>query len=52
MPEEIVLDFATTLVRRDNTITRDDLIAKLARTFDVSVEAMSYRLINLGILTA
>lgn len=52
MPEEMVLNSATTLVRKDGSITRDDLIAKLARTFNVSVEAMSYRLINLGILTA
>jgi Zn-dependent peptidase ImmA (M78 family) len=52
MPEEIVLDYATNLVRSDGSITRDDLIARLARTFDVSAEAMSYRLINLGILTA
>ncbi|MGH7510941.1 MAG: ImmA/IrrE family metallo-endopeptidase [Gemmatimonadales bacterium] len=31
-------------------IGRDSLIAKLAREFDVSTEAMGYRLINLGIL--
>jgi Zn-dependent peptidase ImmA (M78 family) len=52
MPEEVVLEFATALVRKDSAITRDDLIAKLARIFDVSTEAMSYRLINLAILTS
>jgi Zn-dependent peptidase ImmA (M78 family) len=35
---------------RGNHLTRDTLIAVLARDFDVSIEAMGYRLINLGIL--
>ena len=52
MPEETVLDYATILLRTSSDISRDDLITKLARTFDVSVEAMGYRLISLGILTA
>lgn len=37
---------------RDGNITRDRLIVKLARDFDVSAEAMGYRLINLGILAS
>ncbi|MEV6525923.1 ImmA/IrrE family metallo-endopeptidase [Longispora sp. NPDC051575] len=32
--------------------SRDELIARLARTFDVSTEAMGYRLVNLSIITA
>ena len=52
MPEEVVLDYATVLMQSNAEISRDDLITKLARTFDVSVEAMGYRLISLGILTA
>ena len=52
MPDEIVLDYATILLQSNGEISRDDLIAQLARRFDVSVEAMSYRLISLGILTA
>jgi Zn-dependent peptidase ImmA (M78 family) len=52
MPEEIVLEHATNLVRSNSSIARDDIIAVLARSFDVSTEAMSYRLIALGILTA
>jgi Zn-dependent peptidase ImmA (M78 family) len=52
MPEEIVFDHVTSLVRSEIEITRDDLISRLARTFGVSIEAMGYRLINLGILTA
>jgi Zn-dependent peptidase ImmA (M78 family) len=31
-------------------LSRDELITQLAREFDVSTEAMGYRLINLGIL--
>jgi Zn-dependent peptidase ImmA (M78 family) len=52
MPEEIVLDHANNLMQKNADITRDDIITMLARIFDVSAEAMSYRLINLGILTA
>jgi Zn-dependent peptidase ImmA (M78 family) len=52
MPDEIVSDYATILMRSNGEINRDDLIANLARTFDVSIEAMGYRLISLGILTA
>jgi Zn-dependent peptidase ImmA (M78 family) len=33
-----------------NSMARDALISALARDFDVSAEAMGYRLINLGIL--
>lgn len=52
MPEDVVLDYATALMQSNAEITRDDLITRLARMFDVSVEAMGYRLISLGILTA
>jgi Zn-dependent peptidase ImmA (M78 family) len=52
MPEEIVFDYVVKLVEGDGEITRGTLIAELARLFDVSAEAMGYRLINLGILTA
>jgi Zn-dependent peptidase ImmA (M78 family) len=33
-------------------MSHEDLITRLAREFDVSAEAMGYRLINLGILAA
>jgi Zn-dependent peptidase ImmA (M78 family) len=52
MPEPIVARYVTNLIRADGDIAREDLIAALARIFDVSAEAMGYRLINLGILTA
>jgi Zn-dependent peptidase ImmA (M78 family) len=52
MPDEMVFEYATILLRSKPDISRDDLITSLARTFDVSVEAMGYRLISLGILTA
>jgi Zn-dependent peptidase ImmA (M78 family) len=52
MPEKIVFDHAVKLVKANSQITREALIGELARIFDVSAEAMGYRLINLGILTA
>ena len=52
MPESIVFDYVLKLVRANSQITRETLITELARVFDVSAEAMGYRLINLGILTA
>lgn len=52
MPERIVSLYVTDLIQANSDITREDLIAELARTFDVSAEAMGYRLINIGILTA
>jgi Zn-dependent peptidase ImmA (M78 family) len=52
MPENIVFDHVLRLVKANGQITRETLIAELARIFDVSAEAMGYRLINLGILTA
>jgi Zn-dependent peptidase ImmA (M78 family) len=52
MPEELVIDHAKTLMHANVNVTRDELITTLARIFDVSVEAMGYRLINVAILTA
>jgi Zn-dependent peptidase ImmA (M78 family) len=52
MPDEVVMDYATILLQSNGEVSRDDLIAQLARTFDVSIEAMGYRLISVGILTA
>ena len=52
MPERIVSRYIGDLIKADGDITRENLITELARTFDVSAEAMGYRLINLGILTA
>jgi Zn-dependent peptidase ImmA (M78 family) len=52
MPERIVFPYVANLIQGNGDITREDLIAELARKFDVSAEAMGYRLINIGILTA
>jgi len=52
MPETIVFAHVLNLVKGNSEIAREALIAELARIFDVSAEAMGYRLINLGILTA
>jgi Zn-dependent peptidase ImmA (M78 family) len=52
MPERIVSQYVTNLIQANGDIMREGLIAELARIFDVSAEAMGYRLINIGILTA
>lgn len=51
MPRTMVQSRVAFHTRAQN-VTRDWLIAELAREFDVSVEAMGYRLINLGILVS
>jgi Zn-dependent peptidase ImmA (M78 family) len=54
MPSDLVFShlaaYAESARSNNESIARDDLIAQLARTFNVSTEAMGYRLINLGIL--
>jgi len=54
MPAELIFthleQYVANIAKTDRQLTRDDLITQLARTFDVSTEAMGYRLINLGIL--
>lgn len=50
MPARMIRSQVSSYVREG--ITRDRLIVKLARDFDVSAEAMGYRLINLGILAS
>lgn len=56
MPQEFVIRyvkrFAGEAIRSRGGITRDELVAELAHEFDVSTEAMGFRLINLGILVA
>jgi Zn-dependent peptidase ImmA (M78 family) len=56
MPHEFVIDHVREFVARidesGGDFSRDQLIAELARDFDVSTEAMGFRLINLGILAA
>ncbi|WP_079085594.1 ImmA/IrrE family metallo-endopeptidase [Streptomyces dysideae] len=51
MPRDMIQSQVISYVQ-DRTITRDHLITKMARDFDVSAEAMGYRLINLGILAS
>jgi len=54
MPRDFIIDSLEVYVAEvDSTskaMSREDLITSLAREFDVSAEAMGYRLINLGIL--
>jgi Zn-dependent peptidase ImmA (M78 family) len=49
MPKSFVLDSVRQLLT-SGVGSRDELIAALARSFDVSGEAMGWRLINLGLL--
>lgn len=53
MPAGLVLaKFAEKLDSSGQPPARDDLISHLAKIFEVSNEAMGYRLINLGVLVA
>jgi Zn-dependent peptidase ImmA (M78 family) len=57
MPQEMVIDSVKRYVSRAPSVStgsswRDSLVSELAREFDVSSEAMGFRLINLGILAA
>jgi Zn-dependent peptidase ImmA (M78 family) len=57
MPQEMVIDSVKRYVSRAPSVSagsswRDGLVSELAREFDVSSEAMGFRLINLGILAA
>jgi len=53
MPRNLILNnlkaYITKVAQRSESISREDLIAQLAREFDVSAEAVGYRLMNLGI---
>lgn len=56
MPKEMVfMEIKEYVSRFENSgvgLTREEFTSELARTFDVSTEAMGFRLINLGILAA
>jgi Zn-dependent peptidase ImmA (M78 family) len=51
MPEGSVLRYAREASAEKGISSRERLIARLAQVFDVSIEAMGYRLINLGLLS-
>jgi Zn-dependent peptidase ImmA (M78 family) len=54
MPCSMVFDYVKSYVSESqqsgSALTREDLTSVLAREFDVSTEAMGFRLINLGIV--
>jgi Zn-dependent peptidase ImmA (M78 family) len=52
MPQEIVVDEVRRELQLSNFSSKDEFIERLSRTFDVSTEAMGYRLLNLSIITA
>jgi Zn-dependent peptidase ImmA (M78 family) len=49
MPADLVLQYVNNAANNPALATRERLVSYLAQEFDVSAEAMSYRLINLGI---
>jgi Zn-dependent peptidase ImmA (M78 family) len=49
MPADLVLQAVKSATGDPSLTTRERLVSHLAQLFDVSAEAMSYRLINLGI---
>lgn len=51
MPRQLVRSAASAKIS-EQISGRDELIAELAREFDVSNEAMGYRLINLGVISS
>jgi len=51
MPRPFILD-AIRYEMKAGVGSRDELVAALARDFDVSADAMGYRLINLGVLSS
>jgi len=50
IPRSLVLDSVASSM--STSVSHDEALARLASEFDVSKEAMSYRLINLGVLSA
>jgi len=54
MPRDLIIysleKYMDQVSRTNKAMSHEDLITSLAREFDVSAEAMGYRLINLGIL--
>ena len=52
MPRDLVVAALKVELDLNEADSRDELIARLARTFMVSTEAMGYRLVNLNMITA
>lgn len=52
MPQDAVIQDARMLVDAQGPMPRERLVGQLANSFDVSTEAMGYRLINLGVLSS
>lgn len=50
MPKSLISAEIDRLIKKKQTFEKDELIEHLSKTFQVSPQAMEYRLINLGIL--
>lgn len=49
MPREMILKEALRRMSRRASVAADELVQQMARAFQVSPQAMDYRLINLGL---
>jgi Zn-dependent peptidase ImmA (M78 family) len=52
MPKEMIKHEVVKCIAKKKTATESQLIAELARVFEVSEQAMEYRLLNLGIISS
>jgi len=52
MPEEMVRREVEKYVERKRALSEPDLVIEIARTFEVSEQAMGFRLFNLGIISS
>lgn len=52
MPQQMVLDVVAKAVAKSPRISADDFIREAASRFEVSVQAMEYRLASLGVISA
>ena len=52
MPEEMIRQEVQKCTTKKKITTEDQLMSELARVFDVSEQAMGYRLFNLGIISS
>ncbi len=50
MPRDLVVGHVEKMLKTGHRLSEDDLVTNLAKVFEVSSQAMEYRLTNLGIL--
>ena len=50
MPKNLVLEIGQKLIEEYNIQTKEEITIKLAEKFEVSQDAMKWRLVNLGLI--